>query len=160
MVRWHGIFERAVGNTSKTKSERDKGRGSDNLGGARGHGALLLVHCRFVAFQSVRVWQSSYAVPAKGSLLFKEGVILWRLNLIKQRQKNQKKMYETEPFSFQTSRVCLREFVDLCGNLIEIELVSIVEFYASLECLSLFSIKNYMFLYFSPSALKKFWKRS
>ena len=44
-------------------------------------------------------------------------------------------MYETEPFSFQTSRVGLREFVDLCGNLIEIELVSTVEFYASLECL-------------------------
>lgn len=64
-------------------------------------------------------------------------------------------MYETEPFSFQTSRVGLREFVDLCGNLVEIELVSIVEFYASLECLSLFSIKNFMFLYFSPSALNK-----
>ena len=61
-------------------------------------------------------------------------------------------MYETEPFSIQTSRVGLREFVDLCGNLIEIELVSIVEFYASLECLSLFSIKIFMFLYFSPSA--------
>lgn len=66
-----------------------------------------------------------------------------------------------QTFSFQTSRVGLREFVDLNGNLIEIELVSIVEFYASLECLCLYSIKNFMFLFLFHQVLYiKFWKCS